>query len=104
MRGRFPVLHGNARLREPYADKERNNASCSLELAHSDCVLRHARPGRDKDFLLTVVSDSPHNPQTVPAWPLAFRVSLAQDFDGVTFFSESAKALFSGYIRFEISS
>ena len=62
MRGRFPVLHRNARLCEPYADEERNNSSCSLELAHSYRILRHARPGSDKNFLLPIVSDRPHDP------------------------------------------
>lgn len=62
MRGRFPVLHGNARLREADTDQKRNHTSRSLELADLDCILRHARPGSDKNFLLPIVSDRPHNP------------------------------------------
>ena len=103
MRGRFPVLHRNARLCEPYADKERNNASCSLELAHSDRILCHARPGCDKDFLLPVVPDRPHDPQAVPAWPLAFRIGFAQHFDRVALLGKRPKALFGGHVEFEVS-
>lgn len=62
MRTRFLVLHGNARLREADTDQKRNHAGGRLELAHLDCILRHARPGCDKDFFLPVFSDSPHDP------------------------------------------
>ncbi len=103
MQGRFPVLHRNTRLREADTDQKRNHAGGCLEFANLYCILRHARPGSDKDFLLPVASDSPHDPETIPAWTLAFRIGFAQHFDGVTFCSESAKTLFSGHIRFDIS-
>ena len=62
MRGRFPILHGNARLRETDTDQKRNHAGGRLEFANLDCILRHARPGCDKDFFLPVVPDRPHDP------------------------------------------
>jgi len=98
MRGRFPILHGNARLREPDTNKKRDHTGRSLELANLDCILRQACPGGDKDFLLSAVSDRPHDPQAVPAWSLAFRIGFAQHFDRVSLLGKRPKALFGGHV------